>query len=134
MKVIERDIWLCNECVQAAVNNDFTSLDYYYGPREAQSRMKEIEQGLKALGPHLVPDWREEGVQEYECVDCDHTFIVHGSSWDSEDEDVVAVCPECKSENWVFRESGQDKFSRMSCDCCGDPHHGARHRFAILGE
>jgi hypothetical protein len=55
MKIAHRDIWLCVDCMQAAVNGDLSGLDYHYSKMEAKARARDIEYGLKELGPHLVP-------------------------------------------------------------------------------
>ncbi len=54
MKVIIYNLRLCRDCTQAAVNNDYTGLDYRYQEPEATERMEEIQAGLAELGPHLV--------------------------------------------------------------------------------
>jgi len=51
MKVIESDIWLCEDCLHAAVNGAVNDSD----EREAA-----ITAGLVELGEHLVPDFNSE--------------------------------------------------------------------------
>jgi len=70
MKIITDDIWLCTDCTQAAVNDDYTSLDYYYDEVEAALRMKEIQRGLTALGPNLVIGDEEDEFSQSECDCC----------------------------------------------------------------
>lgn len=81
---IKRDgIGLCDDCMIAAVNGDFTGLDYHYGTGldrydrkvgpSADERMAEIVAGLEALGPHLVPDFDSEtgkGIDEFSTRPC----------------------------------------------------------------
>lgn len=43
-------MWLCNDCTLAAVNDDLTSLDYYYDEHDASERRDAITSGLKRLG------------------------------------------------------------------------------------
>lgn len=88
MRIAGDSIWLCDFCLQAAVNDDYSSLDYHFDQIESAERMLAIAKGLRALGPNLVPDF----------TDTDGVF----------------------------------EFSTIPCACCGDPLHGARHRFAIL--
>lgn len=71
---IERDgLQLCTECTMASVNGDTTSLDFHYEREEADRREREIYAGLEQLGPHLVPDWGDEGegVDEFSTAPCD---------------------------------------------------------------
>lgn len=71
MKVIHDDLWLCVDCLFAAVNGDYTGLDYHYDPEEAEKRMLMIQEGLERLGPHLVPDFSEDGVETFSRRSCD---------------------------------------------------------------
>ena len=45
---------VCDDCIMAIANNDFTGLDYYYSEEESRQRMEEIEQGMEELGPNIV--------------------------------------------------------------------------------
>ena len=133
ISVTQRDLWLCDDCMIAAVNDDYTGLDYYYPPGDADRRMKAIEKGLEALGPGLVPDWREE--TEYECLDCGNIDTDDGyrTAPDKDDpEESVRQC-HCGSQDVREREHGEEEFSRCDCDCCGTDLGGGRHRFAVLG-
>ncbi len=40
---------LCNHCIQAYVNDDFTGLDYHYNEPEATEQMETIKTGLAKL-------------------------------------------------------------------------------------
>jgi len=65
MNVIESDIWLCTDCLHAAVNGAVHDDD----KREAA-----IDAGLNKLGEHLVPDYNSEtgeGYQEFSSCGCD---------------------------------------------------------------
>lgn len=67
MRVIRDDIWLCTDCLMIAVNGDASGLDYHYDSETAEKRLADIEMGLNALGPHLVPDFDSdsgEGCEE----------------------------------------------------------------------
>jgi hypothetical protein len=83
MTIVRDDLLLCDDCTIAAVNGDFTSLDYHYGTGldrydrkigpSADERQAEIERGLEALGPHLVPDHDSEtgdGIDEFSRRPC----------------------------------------------------------------
>jgi hypothetical protein len=67
----------------AAVNGDFTGLDYSHQEPEATERMNEIVAGLEKLGPHLVPNFDSEksrGVEEHSTRSCDCCGThLHGS-------------------------------------------------------
>jgi hypothetical protein len=93
MQIVQDDLWLCSDCLHAAVNGDFTGLDYHYKEPEASARMGEIKAGLERLGPHLVPDFDSEtgaGVEEFTWKACDccksklaggkHRFAVLGDA------------------------------------------------------
>jgi hypothetical protein len=74
VKVIQDDLWLCDDCLLAAANGDFTGLDYHYQGKEADRRLKAIKEGLKNLGPHLVSDFDSEsgeGIEEFSRSECD---------------------------------------------------------------
>ncbi len=74
MKILQDDLWLCDDCTIAAVNGDFTGLDYHYGPDQAAKRQREIEAGLEKLGRGLVPDNDSntgEGIEEFCRRTCD---------------------------------------------------------------
>ncbi len=72
MRVCLDDLWLCVDCLMAAVNGDFTALDNH--PETADERMAEISAGLESLGPHLVPDFDSEadtGIRFRNYCQCD---------------------------------------------------------------
>ncbi len=72
MNVIVTDIWLCEDCMVAAVNDDYTGLDYHYSPLIAHEIMGEIKAGLNELGPNLVPDFDEnDGELEFSNKTCE---------------------------------------------------------------
>ncbi len=60
MRVLDH-VWLCPDCTLAAVNDDYTGLDYHYNPEEAEQRAERIKDGLRELGPGLaLADGRDE--------------------------------------------------------------------------
>lgn len=74
MRIAQDDLQLCEDCTIAAVNGDFTGLDYSYGEPEATERMREIEIGLEKLGLYLVPNYDSEdntGIEEFSTLACD---------------------------------------------------------------
>lgn len=126
---IIRDIYLCTDCVFAAVNGDM--------PEDASDqRIREIERGLESL-PGLVPEDYEN--EQAECSRCGW----HGDSsglillhTDPEYPDwTERACPNCKStDDFSIRDNGRDEFSWRDCDCCGSTLGGSRTRFAQLIE
>lgn len=76
MRVVRDDLWLCVDCLLATVNGDLSGVEYSHGvgtPKTA-ARCAEIEAGLDALGPHLVPDFDTdtgEGHEEFSACGCD---------------------------------------------------------------
>ena len=53
-KVFQDDLWFCTDCLHAAVNNDYTGLDYYLNEPEATNRMNQIKEGLAKLPGYPV--------------------------------------------------------------------------------
>jgi hypothetical protein len=106
MKIIRDGIWLCVDCLFAAVNGDVSGIDYYLSGDAAEKRVAEIWAGLEKLGPHLVPDFDTEGEENDE-----GDTVFHTSDGDD----------------------GHREFSSCGCDACGSRLAGEFHRFAILG-
>jgi len=83
MRVIRDDLQLCQDCLFAAVNGDFSGLDYHYEKSEADKRQREIVLGLGKLGRNLVPDFdsnTDEGIEEFSTRPCDCCGTkLHGS-------------------------------------------------------
>lgn len=74
MKVVQDDLWLCDDCMLYAVNGDLTGIDYSYSGDEAEKRAKQVVRGVNSLGPHLVPDFDSEtgeGMNEFMSRACD---------------------------------------------------------------
>ncbi len=73
MQVVQDNLWLCEDCLFAAVNDDYSGLDYYYNPEDAEKRMQEIKAGLAEL-PYLAPNFDSEtgdGIDEFSSRRCD---------------------------------------------------------------
>ena len=70
MKTIIENLALCTDCTQAAVNDDYTGLDYHYNEEDAARRMEEIQAGLVNLGAGLCYDSNQEG-DEFSARRCD---------------------------------------------------------------
>lgn len=67
MQIACADIWLCIDCLLAAVNDDYTSI-------ESDEVADKVRRGIFALGPHLVPDFDSEtsdGIREFSRCGCD---------------------------------------------------------------
>lgn len=82
MVVVRDDLWLCLDCMFAAVNGDVSGVEGAYAPlatreeREAarDARVTEIWDGLAGFGPYLVPDFDSEsgeGHREFSACGCD---------------------------------------------------------------
>jgi hypothetical protein len=66
MRVVQDDLWLCDDCTIYAVNGDTSGI-----PDEDEKR---VVKGVNALGPHLVPDFDSEtgeGMEEFSRTTCD---------------------------------------------------------------
>jgi hypothetical protein len=75
MQVVRDNLWLCDDCLFAAVNGDVTGI-------EAEDRVAVVWSGLESLGPDLVPDFDSEtgdGVREFTTLPCGScTTKLHG--------------------------------------------------------
>ena len=74
MIILFDNLKFCFDCLFAAVNDDYTVLDYNYSSEEAAVRMEVIQAGLRKWGPHLVPDFDSEtgdGIEEFSSAPCD---------------------------------------------------------------
>lgn len=61
------DLWLCDECAQGEVNDDYTSLTLYLSGVALDNRIATIKERLNNLGS-IAPMWAED----CECFDtCD---------------------------------------------------------------
>lgn len=60
MKIVRDGIELCEDCLIAACNDDYSGLDYYLKEPEATERMHAIQAGLFRLGRYLVPNFDSE--------------------------------------------------------------------------
>ena len=70
MKVKIENLAFCPDCTMAAVNGDYTGLDYHYSADESEKREQEIKAGLAALGgPVYYDDSRES--DEFSARRCD---------------------------------------------------------------
>lgn len=87
--IVQGDLWLCGECMLAAVNGD--------GPEDPE-RDREVTEGLERLGAGLSPDFDSEsgdGFNDHSinpCACCEthlhgdrHRFVVFGTDAKTED-------------------------------------------------
>ena len=64
--MIKYNLWLCVDCLEVAVNGDYSGL--------GNNRVSTIEQGLLKLGPHLAINFDSEtgeGIEEFSSCGCD---------------------------------------------------------------
>jgi hypothetical protein len=67
MKVIDDDLWLCDDCRTYAANSDTSGID-------DSKREREVIYGVDSLGPHLVANYDSEtgeGLREFSHRTCD---------------------------------------------------------------
>ncbi len=115
MKIVRSDLWLCQDCMVYAVNDDLP-------PDSDGARDLAIAEGVHDLSTGLVPDFYSE--DQAECALCG--WIGHKQTAD--------ICPQCHKDGLVDRDTGEREFSREICDACGTHLAGSRFRFAVLGE
>lgn len=122
---IKRDgIQLCDDCHIAAVNGDFTGLDYHYG---SNWRCLTCTREGTGRTPSSCPFCLSEGDDN------------HGPRSKADDRmaEIVAglerlgahLVPNYDSESG----QGCEEFTWRPCGCCGSKLAGSRHEFAILG-
>jgi hypothetical protein len=75
VKLIQDDLWFCDDCYIVAETGDTSSFDYYYGPK-AEDRIQEIEKELSLYEKegHIVSDNDSEtgeGIEEFSHRYCD---------------------------------------------------------------
>ena len=76
MKVTIENLALCTDCTMAAVNDDYTGLDYHYTEQESAIRFEEITAGLVELGSGLCYDsTREDDEFSHRQCDCCNTRL-----------------------------------------------------------
>jgi hypothetical protein len=66
MRVIKDGLYLCSDCAMVACNGE-------HGADIEPEQLQRTEQGLAALGPHLVPDFDSEtgeGLREFSASPC----------------------------------------------------------------
>jgi hypothetical protein len=74
MKVVQDDLWFCQDCLMVEVNGDYSGIDYGSAYANPDQRCREIDEGLTKFGPHLVPDFDSEtgeGCEEFSRRQCD---------------------------------------------------------------
>ena len=80
-EIISTEIMVCNDCLQAIANDDYTGLDYYLEPAEAEQRMHHIQQRLSELGEVVVGDYyinpQAEDIFSTQPCECCHSDL-HG--------------------------------------------------------
>jgi hypothetical protein len=62
---------VCPECLQAIVNDDYSSLDYYYEPDEADKRELEIKAGIKEVDGYICGAGDSEKDDDFSMNPCD---------------------------------------------------------------
>ena len=75
MKVKIDNLAFCEDCTLAAVDGDYTGLDYHYSEDEAEKKAKEIDDGLAALGAVYYDDSREPDEFSTRKCDCCGTYL-----------------------------------------------------------
>lgn len=79
-------IQVCEDCLMAIANGDYTGLDYWYPEAEAEERHREIDAGIASFSPatlHPGDDHDEFSRRPCECCGSDlagarHEVIVLG--------------------------------------------------------
>lgn len=134
---INRDIWVCDDCMIAHANGDYPELDT---EEETKQRADEIDAGFASFKGYLACDDFDDSDPnsvQYECHECGHChnqdeFEVVVENEGTDDQESFRKCPECSSFNTSLRDNGRDEFSWSACDCCGSRLGGARTRMAEL--
>ena len=70
MRVLDSDLWVCVDCVQAIANDDYSGLDYHYNAVEAEQRMRAIVRGLARGSWVIGTDHQEFATSACDCCEC----------------------------------------------------------------
>ena len=62
-------IWVCEDCQSVIANGDYTGLDYWYSPEEAERRAKEIDGAIKSFAPAYL--FMGDGYDEFSRRACE---------------------------------------------------------------
>lgn len=124
MKVIRDDLWLCVDCLFAAVNGDLPT-------DSTPEQDAAIKAGLDALGPHLVIGFDSDtgdGIEEFGTMGCDccdsplagemHRFAILGEG-DPEPEPGPEPEPE-PDPGPVHPPEHRSSFAGDGCDVCDE--------------
>ena len=60
VKVIDDHFMVCQDCLMAIANDDFTGLDYHLSPEEAEKRMQEIKEAMASVDGDICAGNPEE--------------------------------------------------------------------------
>lgn len=131
------ELWLCDDCVVIEVNDDATSFDYYYSPKEAKRRLKAVQEGLTSLWEQGRLACDDSPEPQMECRDCWHVGLDTTFELKEEGEEegwvvLCRVCPKCGSTDTQERDAGREEFGTWPCDCCGSELAGQRTRYALF--
>lgn len=50
MRTVKDNVWLCVDCMLAAVNDDYSGLDYSYSQEDASELLTRMQEGWQLLG------------------------------------------------------------------------------------
>jgi hypothetical protein len=134
MRIAQRDIWICDDCLMVAVNDDSSGI-------EDDKREQEVQHAVYAYEGLLVPDNFDESdldQQQYECRACGHIDRTNRCKFDAphfvhyELPKRAPLCNGCGSDDIELRDGGRKEFSWGACDCCGSDFGGGRTRMALL--
>jgi hypothetical protein len=53
--VLNDNFMVCTECLMVIANDDYSMLDYYYSPEDAEKRAEEIREGMVSIVGYIVP-------------------------------------------------------------------------------
>ncbi len=124
MKIERSGLWLCADCTIAAVNGEV--------PTDAtDERCQVIDEGLLALGPHLVVDFdpaSNGGYAEDSAAGCDccgsrlagdkYRFAVMSEAGGPATAEQTRIpCPACEGDGQSFNDEGN--LDGVECETCG---------------
>ena len=76
MRILQKGLNFCTDCMIYAVNNDLSGLDYYLNPEESAERAIEIKEGLANLHGHAVMTGIKNDFSRSRCDCCG--YVLHG--------------------------------------------------------
>lgn len=125
MEIVRDNLLLCDDCLFAAVNGDFTGLDYHYGSNWKCFTCTREGTGRAPNACPFCTSEHDDNHGPHSMADIRMAEVTAGL-----EKLGPHLVPHFDSETG----EGIEEFTWRGCSCCGSKLGGQKHRFAILGE